>query len=205
MPSKRKKTNSSNHSSLYSPVRSGIVLWLGILLCLIIVSAGFYGRYRQARLREQDLYAELVQIRELVTNRQVYRSVFYSRVKENFIQERSLLFTAQFHVSAGVDLSKGFSLNTSGRSASLILPPGGILSIDADDTSLKQVVIKERFSSVTTGDFLPLLTEEKVNIREQAVQKGLEHDAEARAKQIFYGMLRMAGYEKIHISFRREL
>ncbi|OQY35676.1 MAG: hypothetical protein B6241_00345 [Spirochaetaceae bacterium 4572_59] len=196
MSPKRKKTRRSVRLS---------VLLAGIVFCLLIVAAGFCGRYRQIRLREQELYDELVQIRELVTNRQIYRSVFYSRVKENFIQERSLLFTAEFHVSAGIDLSSGFSLNTSGRSAFLILPPGEILNIDADDSSLEQVVIKERFSSITTGDFLPLLTKEKENIREQAVQQGLENDAEARARQIFYGMLRMAGYENIHISFRREL
>ena len=195
MAAKRKKKTDSSLIPLVSV----------LILCLVIVISALAFRQRQIRYREQALYNKLTQIRELVTNRQVYRSVFYSRIKDNFIQERSFLFTADFHVSAGVDLARGFSLRTDGNSAVLQLPAAGILSIDADDTSIEEVFVKERFSSVTTGDYLPLLGEEKENIRRTAEESGLERDAERRAEMIFRGMLKMAGYDRITVSFRREV
>ena len=195
MAAKRKKKPDSSLISLVSV----------LIICLILVISALAVRQKQMRCREQALYNELTQIRELVTNRQVYRSVFFSRIRDNFIQERSLLFTADFHVSAGVDLARGFSLQTKGNTAVLQLPAAGILSIDADDTSIEEVFIKERFSSVTTGDYLPLLGEEKENIRRTAEERGLNRDAERRAELIFRGMLKMAGYDKITVSFRREV
>ena len=162
-------------------------------------------RHHNYTRREQTLYDKLSSIRELVTNRQTYRSVFYSRRKEKFFQERSLPFTADFHVVAGVDLSGGFSLDTKGGAVRLILPPGKILSVDADDTSLQQNQIKEQLSSVITGDYLPLLAEEKDHIARQARDFGIEKDAEYRAQQILHGMLETAGFERISIAFRREM
>ena len=162
-------------------------------------------RERAVRQREQSLYEELTRINELITCRQTYRSVFYTRIKENFIQERTLLFTADFHVTAGIDLSRGFTIRSSGRGISLILPAAEILFIDADDTTLEQVLIRERFSSVTTGDYLPLLTEEKENILRQAVARGIEKQAEQRAARIFLGMLKLAGFKRVNVSFRKEL
>jgi hypothetical protein len=178
---------------------------LVLLICLLLAGTGLMLRERAVRQREQALYEELTRIRELVTSRQTYRSVFYTRIKENFIQERTLLFTADFHVAAGIDLSRGFSLRSTGRRVSLILPTAEILFIDADDTTLEQVLILERFSSVTTGDYLTLLTEEKENILRQGVEGGIEKQAEQRAGQIFRGMLKLAGYERVNISFRKEL
>ena len=182
---------------------------ISIIIILIVLfcgsAASFLLMQRHNRLnREQQVYEELSQLRELVTNRQVYRSVIYSTVRENFLQERSLLFTADFHVTAGIDLSRGFSLEIQGNSAYLTLPAGEILLVDADDTSLEQVFTKERFSAITTGDYLPLLTEEKENIRKQAVEKGIQKEAEIRARQIFSGMLKMTGYDRVFVTFRRE-
>ncbi len=184
------------------------VLSLSLLLIFLCCGAGgifFLVQKHNRIIREQQVYEELTRIRELVTNRQVYRSVIYTTVKENFLQERSLLFTADFHVTAGIDLSKGFSLEIQGNSAYLTLPAGEILLVDADDTSLEQVFTKERFSTITTGDYLPLLTGEKDNIRQQAREKGIEKEAEIRAQQIFSGMLKMTGYDHVIVTFRREL
>ncbi len=197
MAEKKKKADKSHKTE-------SVYLILVLLLAFFILGSAFLFREQLRSRNEQQLYEELTRIQQMVTYRQTYRSVFYTSVKENFLQERTLLFTADFQVAAGIDLSRGFTLDAKGDSVHLTLPAGTILYVDADDTSLEQVFVKERFSSITTGDYLPLLTEEKQNILNQAREGGIEKDAEQRAEQIFMGILKMAGFQRAAVSFRRD-
>lgn len=144
---------------------------------------------------------QLEQLGELTTVTQLYRSVFYTREKKNFIQDKSILFTAEFNVQAGVDLSEGFDLSIKGDHARLILPPGRIFLVDADDTSFKQILIKEKFSNINTGDFLPLIFEEAAVIKEQVLKQGLPTEAEEKAAILLKGILRSAGIENVQVEF----
>jgi len=189
-----------------APISLRLTLHILLLTAAVglMTGSGVYLQRRSARQRTEAVREELRRISELVTCRQTYRSVFYTSTKQNFIQERTLLFTAEFRVAAGLDLAEGFELETRGRRAEVLLPPGRILSIDADDTSLEQVFIRERFSTVTTGDYLPLLTGEKDMIRQKAEESGLSRRAEDRAAGIIRGILIMSGYEEVSVRFRRE-
>ncbi|MBF9015493.1 MULTISPECIES: DUF4230 domain-containing protein [unclassified Oceanispirochaeta] len=176
-------------------------LCLLILLLALPLSVLYLTRQKEQK-RVSEIRGQLEQLGELVTVTQLYRSVFYTREKKNFIQDKSILFTAEFIVQAGVDLSEGFDLSVKGGQARLILPPGRIFLVDADDTSFRQILIKEKFSSINTGDFLPLVSEEADSIEEQAVNQGLPAAAEDKAVILMKGILRAAGVDNIQVVFR---
>jgi Protein of unknown function (DUF4230) len=177
------------------------LLSLLILLPVLPLSAFYLSRQKEQRVAG-EIRGQLEQLGELTTVTQLYRSVFYTREKKNFIQDKSILFTAEYNVQAGVDLSEGFDLSIRGGDARLILPPGRIFLVDADDTSFKQILIKEKFSNINTGDFLPLISEEAAAIEEQAVYQGLPTAAEDKAVILMKGILRAAGLENVQVEFR---
>ncbi len=185
--------------------RSVIAQILISLLILSLFAAGGYRGFQEYRSRRlSGLSDRLSRMGELTTVTQLYRSVFYVREKKNFIQEKTLLFTAEYNVQAGIDLSEGFDLTLKGNTVRLVLPPGRLLLVDGDDSSLQQVYIKERFSSVDTGDYLPLIGEERENIRRRALESGILKSAEERAVLILNGILYSAGLEDAEIRFERE-
>lgn len=183
--------------------RKYILPLISLLILLTALPLSVFYLYRQKEQRVAgEIRGKLEQLGELTTVTQLYRSVFYTREKKNFIQDKSILFTAEFNVQAGVDLSEGFDLSIRGGNARLILPPGRIFLVDADDTSFKQIMIKEKFSTINTGDFLPLISEESVAIEEQAESQGLPAAAEDKAVILMKGILRAAGIENVQVEFR---
>ncbi|QEN09296.1 DUF4230 domain-containing protein [Oceanispirochaeta crateris] len=183
-----------------------LTLLIAVLLAaVLLVPAGvwFYSGH-QDKVRLSALTKKLEMLGELTTVTQRYRSVFYFHEKKNFIQDKSLLFTADFNVYAGVDLAEGFDLQVKGSGVRLTLPAGRIFLVDADDERIHQVLIKERFSSIDTGDYLPAISEEGENIRRQALEQGLPGRAEERAETVLKGIFKSAGIKDISIRFRKE-
>lgn len=182
-----------------------VSILLSLLLTVLIGAAGYWG-FREYQSRRLDGVSDrLNSMGELTTVTQLYRSVFYVRERKNFIQEKTLLFTAEYNVRAGIDLSEGFELSTHGGRVRLVLPPGRLLLVDGDDRSLRQVYLKERFSSVDTGDYLPLIGEERESIRHRALESGIVKTAEERAVLILKGILASAGLEDADIRFEGEI
>lgn len=183
------------------PYRKSLITLTLIILTLLPFSVFYLSLLREEK-RLTEIRGELEELGELTTVTQLYRSVFYTREKKNFIQDKSILFTAEFKVQAGIDLAEGFDLSLKGRQARLVLPPGRIFLVDADDTSFRQILIKEKFSTINTGDFLPLVSREALSIREQAMNQGLPGDAEEKAALLMKGILRAAGLENVQVVFR---
>ena len=188
---------------LSSPFSLIPLLFLASAALLVPAGAWFYNK-KQVENRQSALTRKLEMMGELTTVTQRYRSVFYIREKKNFIQDKSLLFTADFNVYAGVDLAEGFDLSLKGREVRLVLPEGRIFLVDADDEGMHQILIKERFSSIDTGDYLPVISEEGENIRRQALEQGVQKKAEERAASLLRGIFKSAGLEDISIQYRRE-
>ncbi len=195
MPSKGKKSRTSPF------LRKGALL-------LLLVLAGAAGTVVPLSLahvrsvREKGVQEKLRALGELTTVTRMYRSVFYTREKKNFIQDKSILFTAEFSVEAGVNLAEGFDLSFRGTRARLVLPPGRIFLVDADDTSFRQILVKEQFSTIDTGDYLPLIGEEAQSIRSQALDGGICREAEDRAGHLLTAVLRAAGAKEVTVAFR---
>lgn len=175
---------------------------LSLIVLLLLPFSVYYMSVRQEKKQLSEIKGQLEQLGELTTVTQLYRSVFYTREKKNIIQDKSILFTAEFSVQAGIDLSEGFDLSVKGRQGRLVLPPGRVFLVDADDTSFRQILIKEKFSNINTGDFLPLVSEEAVSIKEQAINQGLPGAAEEKAAILMKGILRAAGLDDVQVVFR---
>jgi len=197
MPPKKKpqKKGGLNHSF--------IILLFFILSALLIPGAVWVFHKRSEERQEQFLTRRLEKLGEFRTITQRYRSVFYVREKKNFIQDKSVLFTADFNVQAGVDLSEGFDLQLKRGQVLVTLPRGRIFLVDADDSTIEEVMIREQFSTINTGDYLPLINEESEKIRHQALASGITETAEERAALLLRGILRSAGIEDADIRFRR--
>ena len=178
-------------------------LFLVIAALLVPYGAWLYSR-KQEEKNLSALTRKLEMLGELTTVTQRYRSVFYIHEKKNFIQDKSLLFTADYNVYAGVDLAEGFDLQQSGHELRLTLPAGRIFLVDADDEGIHQILVRERFSSIDTGDYLPAISEEGENIRLQAMNQGIEGKAEERAASLIRGIFKSEGIKEISIHFRKE-
>ncbi len=193
MPRKKKRKS----------VKKKVSALLLLAAALVVLPAAAYCVVRSREERtEEILRGQIEKMGEMTTVTEIYRSVFYTREKKNFIQDKSLLFTAEFRVQAGVDLSEGFDLTCKGGMVRLDLPPARIFLVDADDTSFNQIHIKEQFSSINTGDYLPLVSSEADVIRAQALESGICRTAEERAALLLEGLLKSAGADRVSIRFR---
>jgi len=195
---KNKKRNPGQKKALF-------LLSALILLAVLIPAAVMVCTMEGEKKQYQYLTRRLEKLGEFTTVTQRYRSVFYMREKKNLIQDKSVLFTAEFNVLAGVDLAEGFDLAVKGRQVRISLPPGRIFLVDADDASIEEIMVRQQFSSIHTGDYLPLISEEKDRIRKQVLAGDVPRQAEERAALLIRGILRAAGIEEADIRFRSEV
>jgi len=183
--------------------KNALVLLVSVLVTVLLILGSLWIYHRKSEERQrQFLTRSLEKLGEFTTITQRYRSVFYMHEKKNFIQDKSVLFTADFNVQAGIDLGEGFDLQIKGGQVIMTLPRGRIFLVDADDSTIEEVMIKEQFSSIHTGDYLPMISEESQNIRRQALSSGVPRQAEERAALLLRGILRSAGIKNIYIRFK---
>lgn len=195
MPRKKKKKKSFLSLIL-------LLIFVPILILLPLVS--WYYVDQKEQQRQLELGKKLDALGELVSYTQRYRSVFYTRETKYLFQEKALLFTAEYDVQAGIDLAEGFDLLPQKEGVLLRLPAGRIFHVDADDKSLEEFMVKERFSVIDTGDYLPLISAERENIYQQAMDQDLPRLAEERAAVLIRALFHSAGIENLTIQFNRE-
>lgn len=150
---------------------------------------------RDRKIEEAGL--RIRNLEELVTARQIYRNVIYSEVKENFIVDKRSLFTINYIVTAGVDLSGGISLNVKSAHVVVSYPPPRILSIDADESSIDEYFTLERFGKIRQSDYLDSVFDEKDRIRKEALDSGLLQRADKNFQRLIIGILEGMGINKI--------
>jgi hypothetical protein len=136
-------------------------------------------------------------LEELVTARQIYRNVIYSEVKENLIVDKRSLFTINYIVTAGVDLSGGLSLKAESGQVVVSYPSPGILSIDADESSIDEYFALERFGKIRQSDYLDIVFDEKERIRKEALDSELLQRADKNLQRLIRGILEEQGISEI--------
>jgi len=136
-------------------------------------------------------------LEELVTARQIYRNVIYTEVKESLIVDKRSLFTINYVVTAGVDLSSGISLKAAGNQIVVTYPYPKILSIDADESSIDEYFALERFGKIRQSDYLDKVYDERERIRTEALGSELLERADRNLQNLISRVLHDRGIENI--------
>ncbi len=149
-----------------------------------------------------DKYEERIKnLEELVTVRQIYRNVIYTEIKEKFIVDKRTLFSINYIVTAGVDFSKGLEIEASENRILVSYPYPQIFSVDADESSIDQYFVLQRFGKLKQSDYLNIIFDEKERIRKEALDSGILERADKNLKLLITGLLKEGGIENISFDY----
>lgn len=166
-------------------------LALFILLSLLVfVLIGL--SHREIKVERLGVIEDRIHsMEQLVSARQTYREVVYSE-KKILLSDKRVLFSLIFTVEAGFPLQKCRLEKGFGNRVTLYLPPVQILSIDSDETSIKQYFVKEQWATVRFSDYVSIIEEEKERILWEARQSGILIRAESNGINTLRGIFEMA-------------
>lgn len=152
----------------------------------------------------------------------VYRDVVYQGREDKLLGivttgDTRLLFSVNFKVRAGIDLKKGLSMayieglsKEQEPAVSVTIAPAEILSIDADESSIRELFSYEMsFLEKTYGigedrrikwlDVQDEVNKAKDRLRADAVARGIETRAWKNASSLIANFLRLAGFKTVRV------
>ena len=191
-----------------SKIRVWEVLVIALALTLIAVAVLLIIQDRRDRGHLEVLEQRLRKIRRLGTVSQIYRSVIYFEEKNFWRGGKMVLFTVEHGITAGIDLSEGFTLGKRiDGSVEVKLPPARIFSVDADEGSIHQMLLREGFfnNPVRIGDYMPSVIAQGEVTREAALEGGILHLAERSARSAIARILGLGGIDEVHFISRAPL
>ena len=186
---------------------------MGISAALIVAATFFVLREARDEREERILAAHqhIEELRNLVTARYRYRDVVYleqeTRVLGIPTSAREILFSVDIGVEAGVDLSRDIKVvfdPNDRRGVFVTLPSPQVLRVDADEETIRQYIVRERFARLDWLDVAEEVEAAKERNRLDAIERGILIRAEAQARSALESLLRGLGFEKVHIRFRSE-
>lgn len=153
------------------------------------------------------LEAGIRDLLELRTVEQIYRAVGYISQEKSVLifktVDRQLLYAINIRVQAGIDLTRGLQVvpDRFGRgSVTVTLPPATVLSVDADESSIRQYFSREQGGAVSLLDYGDQIAELKNQTEQDAVNRGILARAEANARKLVEYYLRSVGLREIHFA-----
>jgi hypothetical protein len=155
---------------------------------------------RQSTGSTEVLEQRLRDLRQLKTVSQLYRSVIFIDEKKFLLGTKQVLFALEYEVTAGVDFSRGIELRRMpDETISVRMPPAEILSSDADETSIREMILREQpfFNPVRMGDYIPQVIAQGEANRASAVDGGILALAEANARIAVTRILQLAGVRNV--------
>jgi hypothetical protein len=173
-----------------------------IITALVLIGGGvyLYTGGRESLSRTEVMERRLKDLRELKTVSQTYRSVIYVEEKNFWRGNKQVLFTLEYVVSAGVDFSKGLEIRELPDGVIQVRLPGAdILSSDADETTIRQMFLKEQtlLNPVRMGDYMPQIIIQGEANRQAALDGGILKLAEANAQMAVLRILKLGEFENI--------
>ncbi len=170
-----------------------------LLISLSLAAAVFIVLYslsfRNSKLTE--FQNRIKGLEELVTVKQTYRNVIYREIKKNLIVDKRTLFSINYIITAGVDLSRGIKIETEGNSVIVEYSYPEIISIDADEESIDQFFVLQRFGKLKQSDYLTQIYEEKERILEESIDSGILQRADKNFRRLIEGLLKQGGIASV--------
>lgn len=156
------------------------------------------------RIKERIVTQKLEDISIITTGEDVYREIIYTKTTEDLfwmpIKNKEILFSVDYRITTGIDLQKGYKVKNHGLYTEIVLPPCEVLSIDADDLSIKEYFSKERFSKINRDDYFSIINQTKNDLKNSDALKDLLRNSEINAKKTINTLYKIGG-ENVKISF----
>lgn len=146
---------------------------------------------------------QIREVLEVPSYEHIYREIIYLGKENTFLGfktlDQRLLFAVDMRVQAGIRLDRGFDLRLKGTNRiEVFLPPAEILLIDADEESIEQFFLLDlRGDLITHTEYYDEIELSKVEVREDAIRRGILRKAEENAQTLIRGILSGAGYKEI--------
>lgn len=141
---------------------------------------------------------------ELHTYEHVYRDIVYFGEERSFLffrtMDRRLLFSVNFRVRAGIDLTAGLRIIPDATDPTRLyvrLPAPRVLLVDADETSIRQYFVREQGGRITWLEYSDQLEGARERIRQEAIDRGILDQAEQNALRVLENFFALAGFADI--------
>lgn len=167
-----------------------------VLILIAVVAGAFFlggvmaGRDSQPQITSSLLGQRLNAIQELATQEYHYTNMGRFQNQLDFYGWKVPFTTKSFIVAydgvikAGVDLSE-LQVEVSGKTISVTLPEGKILSHDIDEDSLEVFdETKNIFNPIQIEDYTGFTADQKASMEERAISEGLLTAASERARTV---------------------
>lgn len=158
---------------------------------------------------ESDVAARIQNLRTLAVTEYRYRDVIYFGEESRFLGlpagSREILFSVVISVTAGVDLNRGIDVQIDSSDTGKVfvtLPAPEIVRVDAEERSISQYFVRERFGRL---DWLAVSDEveaAKERNTVDAIDRGILAQAERQARAAVQRLLQAGGFSGVTVRFR---
>lgn len=181
-----------------------ITISITIVVIIIFVLTIFGLRINSNKKEQKQILNKIEQLQQLVTAKQIYREVIYSKESKDFLwiplANKEFLFALDYTLTAGIDISKGYKTEKKDEYFIITLPKAQIFSIDADDTTIKEYFVKQRFTKLNRDDYFKLIKESKESILLGDSVKILLEESEINARILLQSLLQITGI-RVEVEF----
>ncbi|MBN2616684.1 MAG: DUF4230 domain-containing protein [Spirochaetales bacterium] len=171
-------------------------LVLAAVFTFIIMSLLIYSNISKNEKEKEIITNKILRLEELVTAKQIYKEILYSKESQDIlwipVKNREFLISINYIVTAGIDISKGFNIEKKDDVYILTIPKGEIFSIDADDSSIYEYFVKERFSQLKRDDYFKLIIKSKEDILNGDKIPELLQNCEYNAGRLLTSLLQLS-------------
>lgn len=184
------------------PIAVVFIIMLAVLVFLEAMNQGPPPDAGAVASRIRDLQT-------IATTEYRYRDVIYFGEQTRFLGlpagSRSILFSVSISVLAGVDLNHGVDVEIDDRSSDRVfvtLPAPDIIRVDAEDRSIFQYFVQERFSRIDWVEVSDEVENAKERNKRDAIERGLLLQAERQARAVVTRLLHAGGFSRVQVRFR---
>jgi hypothetical protein len=184
---------------MFRPMSAALLFAVVITAVLTVPGCAPVSRGEVVRLQQQ-----IEGLLALHTSEYRYRDLVYFGEERTFLGlrtvDRAVLFAVDIRVRAGTDLQRGVELRvrrSSPHRVAVTLPPATILSVDSDETSIREYFIREQGKRIGLLEVSDQIERAKSAAALEAVRRGILDEAEANARRLIGGLLSMAGFRDI--------
>lgn len=174
------------------------------LLILLFVLA-LAGCTRKEKTPDPVSILQLQEMSEMVTTEYVVSKMVKASDSPGWYKrgDRKTLISVKARIKAGIDMQQinESSLEISGNTLSLTLPPAHIISLNIDPASIRQEYERRGYfrSPFSNEERYILLQQAEEDIRAGIAEMGILQTAEMNAVLFFSTWFRLMGYEHVHI------
>lgn len=184
-----------------TPIRSRRIPVLLLIVAVALLAVGCFPPQPMPSVEVERRVRDLL---ELHTYEHIYRDIVYFGEERSFLffktMDRRLLFSVNFRVRAGMDLTEGLRVIPDEADPTRLyvrLPAPRVLLVDADEESIHQYFVREQGGPITWLEYSDQLEAAKDRIRREAIDRGILEQAEQNAVRVLENFFTLAGFSTV--------